>query len=68
MKFGPDIEQLIYWDIGCQKEKKIGSLREKIDVLNDVIKNQMTLKWHINDLNGYETVPIIFHFLLNSGH
>ena len=48
MKFGPDIE-LIYWDIGCQYEKKIGPLRE-FYVLNDVIilksnDVKMTHKW-----------------------
>ena len=61
MKFGPDIK-LIYWDIGCQKEKKIGSLCENFDVLNDVINNQMTLKWHINDSNGYETFIFFVKF------
>ena len=46
MKLVPDTN-LIFWNIGCQKEKKIGPLCEQFDVLNDVIVNQMTLKWHI---------------------
>ena len=60
MKFGPDIE-LIYWDIGCQYEKKIGPLRE-FYVLNDVIiLKSNDVKMTHNDLNGYETVPMICH-------
>ena len=62
MKFGPDIE-LIYWDIGSQWQKKIGQLREKIDVLNDVIINQMTFKWHMMTWMGMKLYQWYFSFI-----